>query len=90
VTVCVTAAEVLALKLLLPLYAAVIECTPAANVLLENVATPLNSGAVPNVIAPSAKVTVPIGVPHPEVTVAVNTTVLPATAGLGATSSPLA
>ena len=47
------------------------------------VATPLPlSVPVPSVVAPSLNVTVPLGVPAPEVTVAVNVTLWPKTDGL--------
>ena len=42
-----------------------------------NVALPLLSVPVPSVVAPSLKVTVPVGVPPVEVTVAVNVTAAP-------------
>ena len=39
---------------------------------------------VPRVVEPSLKVTVPVGVPAPELTVAVKVTAWPKTEGLGA------
>lgn len=71
-TNCVIALEVLPLKLLLPLYCAVIEWELTASADVVNVATPLPfSVLVPSELAPSLKVTVPAGVPCVEVTVAV-------------------
>jgi len=53
---------------------AVMECTPTASAEVLNVALPLASVAVLSVDAPSLKVTVPVGVPPVEVTVAVKVT----------------
>ena len=53
-----------------------IEWKPSANVEIEKVATPLESGTVPSIVAPSLNVTLPVGVPSVDVTVAVNVTVL--------------
>jgi hypothetical protein len=72
-TVCEKAGElVLPLKLLSPVYSAVIECTETLSEPVESVATlPLNV-PVPKVVAPSLKVTDPVAVPLPgEVTVRV-------------------
>jgi len=54
----------------------VIECGPTARLAVAKVATPLESGDEPSVVAPSLKVTLPPGVPVvPEGdTVAVNVT----------------
>jgi hypothetical protein len=58
-------------------------CEPGANEAVERIADPVMSRiAVPITPAPSLKVTVPLGVPATEVTVAVNTIVCPAAAGL--------
>lgn len=61
-----------------------IECEPRLNALVENVAWPLLKLPVPKVVAPSLKVTVPVGVPvagEVALTVAVNVTLWPTTAG---------
>ena len=50
------------------------ECVPRANVEVVKVALPLLSVPVPRVVDPSLKVTVPVGVPPLEVTVAVKVT----------------
>ena len=42
---------------------------------------------MPSMVAPSLKVTVPVGVPAPELTVAVNVTDCPETEGLGEEAS---
>lgn len=82
VTLCVSAAEVLAAKLASPLYVALIVCTPAIRSGMENVACPALSVPVPIAAAPSKNVTVPVGVPGElSVTVAVKVTVWPAVAG---------
>jgi hypothetical protein len=59
------------------LYDAVMLWLPTASVLLLNVALPAESAGLPSVVAPSLKVTVPVGVPAVEVTVAVNVTIVP-------------
>jgi hypothetical protein len=84
-TVCVTALDVLVVKLLSPPYTAVIECAATLSELVLNVAWPELRVPVPMVVAPSLKVTVPLGVPAPApvgVTVAVNVTDCPNTLGL--------
>lgn len=78
----------LMLKLLSPPYVAVIvECEPADDADVVNVAWPVPSSVpVPNVVPPSLKVTVPVGVPDPgelTVTNAVNVTGCPKQEGLG-------
>ena len=75
-TLCVSVEEVLLPKFESPLYAAVIECEPTISAEEVNVATPDDSAPVPNVVVPSLNVTVPVGVPVPDVgvTVAVNVT----------------
>ena len=71
-------------KLLLPPYTAVIECAPAVRAGVANVATPeLLSVPVPRVVAPSLKVTLPVGVPPGPVTVAVKVTTSPNVLGFG-------
>ena len=76
-TVCVSTAEVLPEKLALPPYTAVMECDPTARVEVANVAFPPASVPVPKVFTPFLKVTVPVGVPPVDVTVAVNVTLAP-------------
>jgi hypothetical protein len=59
------------------------ECVPAVSAEVPNVAAPLLfRNPVPSAVAPSKKVTVPVGVPGVvAVTVAVSVTVPPATEG---------
>src|SRR4029079_14744698 len=63
---------------------AVIEWAPTPRVVLVSVATPATRvmGA-PRLVTPSWNWTVPVGVPEPEVTVAVNDTDWPDTEGFG-------
>jgi hypothetical protein len=57
---------------------------PTDNVVVINVATPLVSATgAPNADPPSRNCTVPVGVPPPEVTVAVNVTDCPNVEGFG-------
>jgi hypothetical protein len=79
VVVSVTAAEVLALKLESPPYAAVMEWVPTVRIEIVKEAIPLAFRVpLPSVVAPSRKVTVPVGVALlPEVTEAVNVTGVP-------------
>jgi hypothetical protein len=80
VTVTVTAGDVLPASLLSPPYIAVTECAPSASVDVVNVATPAPFNVpVPSTVAPSIKVTVPVGTPLPGfcVTVAVKVTLVP-------------
>jgi phosphohistidine swiveling domain-containing protein len=51
-------------------------------VLTLRVAMPPESGAVPKLVEPLKKATVPVGVPAEELTVAVSVTAVPAVAGL--------
>jgi len=60
-TNCASGAEVLLLKLVSPLYAAVMDCVPTASVEVVNLALPLIIVAVPSVEAPFLNVTVPLG-----------------------------
>jgi len=61
----------------------VIEWEPTANEEVEKVATPLLFSAVdPSVLEPSLNVTLPVGVPAPEVSVAVRVTLTPEKLGL--------
>jgi hypothetical protein len=89
--VCVSDAEILAVKLLSPLYVAVILRTPTRRELVDNVAFPvLSTIRVPRLVVPSLKVTVPVGVPAPgggTATVAVKATLCPKTDGLGVLTS---
>ena len=62
-TVCVTAADVLAVKLVSPLYFAVMECEPTDKLDSESWAMLLETVAVPKEVAPSKNVTVPVVVP---------------------------
>src|SRR5215470_19018197 len=55
-------AEALAPKVMLPLYVAVIGCGPAASFVVVKLALPAASGTVASTVAPSLKVTVPVGV----------------------------
>jgi hypothetical protein len=74
--------EVLDMLFASPLYVAVIECVATLSVDVEYVATPEPfSVVVPSVVAPSLKVTFPVGVPFDPETVAVNVTDWPKTDG---------
>jgi hypothetical protein len=80
--VCDSVALVLLPKFASPLYVAVIGCTATVQLELLKVALPLPfNNAVPKVVPPSLKVTVPVGVPL-AVTVAVNVTDCPNTPAL--------
>src|SRR5689334_6842520 len=74
-TVCATAAEVLAALLLSPPYTAVCECVPTVSVVVEKLAVPPATVPVPIVVAPSLNVTVPVA--FEGVTVAVSVTDVP-------------
>ncbi len=77
-TVWVNTADVLPLKLVSPPYTPVIECVPPERPDVENVAVPLLlSCEEPRAVLPSMNVTLPVGVPVPPVTVAVNITDCP-------------
>ena len=54
-----------------------IECVPPPSVDVVNVAFPLDNVFEPKVAVPFLNVTVPVGVPTPELTVAVNVTACP-------------
>ena len=56
---------------------------PAESVLTVRDATPLVRAALPMLVAPSKKDTLPVGVPLVDVTVAVSTALAPAATGLG-------
>jgi hypothetical protein len=80
------------LKLLSPAYTAVIVCEPMASELILKVAASPDSVPVPSVVAPSLKVTVPVGVPLPgatTLTVAVNVTDCPYAEGLPDVLTPV-
>lgn len=77
-TVWLIPADGLPIKLESPLYWALIVCVPTDRVEVERFACPPLSAAVPSVVAPSRKVTVPVGVPLVfEATVAVKVTDCP-------------
>ena len=76
-TVWVSTGEVLPLKFVLPPYTAVIEWLATDKVEVLKVALPPLSVPVPSEVDPSLKVTVPVGVPPLDVTVAVNFTEAP-------------
>jgi len=76
-TVCMSEAE-LPIKLVLPLYVAVMVCVPWARVVVVYFAAPPLSVTVFRVVVPSLKVTLPVGVPlNCGVTLAVNVTDCP-------------
>jgi hypothetical protein len=81
------AGEVLALKLALPRYWAVMECDPTASgVVVVKVAVLPVRATVPSAVVPLKNRTEPAGVPLPGatgVTVAVNVTACPAAEGFG-------
>jgi hypothetical protein len=52
-TVCGRTADVLAASLVSPLYTAVIECAPTANVVSDRLAAPPLIVTVPSAVAPS-------------------------------------
>lgn len=60
-----------------PAYTAVIGCVPLASDEVLNVALPPLRVPVPSMSVPSLKVTVPVGVPPVEETVAVKVTAVP-------------
>ena len=60
--------DVLMLKFVSPLNTAVIECGPTDKDDVLSIAVPPLNVAVPNVVAPSLKVTVPVGEPAPGAT----------------------
>ena len=75
VTVCVRGTDMLAEKLLSPLYFAVMECEPTDKLDSESCAALVETEAVPKEVVPSKNVTVPVAVPLAfGCTVAVNTT----------------
>lgn len=78
VTVMLTAPDVDWEKSVLPVNSAVTESEPTTRVLVEYVATPeLLRVALPRLVIPCMKFTVPVGVPSPEVTVAVRVMLVP-------------
>ena len=87
-TVCVSGDDVLAELLPSPPYTTVIACAPAISAPIAKVATPAPfSVPVPNVVAPSLKVTVPVGVVPAPLTVAVKVTLWLSALGLGVDDS---
>jgi hypothetical protein len=84
-TVCARGAEVLTSLAASPPYAAVNECAPTLSEEVENVAVPLLIVAVPSVVLPSRKVTVPVAVAG--VTVAVSVTDCPKVEGFAEEAS---
>ncbi len=60
--------------MVLPRYSAVMLCDPAPSAEVEKLATPPDSVPAPRVAVASLKVTVPVGVPTAEVTLAVKVT----------------
>src|ERR1043166_2233161 len=84
-TVWVTIPEVFVLKFPSPLYTAVRECEPTESEALVELTCPALRVLGEKAVAPSLKVTVPVGVPAPApagAMVAVNTTACPKTVGL--------
>jgi len=71
-----TAVLVTEVKLLSPLYSAVMECEPTANVVMLKDAIPAFSDAEPSGVLPSEKVTEPVGVVSEEEAVAVKVAAL--------------
>jgi hypothetical protein len=75
VTTCESAVLTLLAKPPVPLKVATIECVPTARAVVAKVALPAETATFDaNVVAPSVKVTVPVGVPPVEVMVAVKVT----------------
>ena len=60
---------------------------PVVSALVVSVAWPAVSGPVPRLVAPSVKVTVPLEMPEPGVTVAVKVTAWPAVDGFALDAS---
>src|SRR5271155_3246007 len=84
-TTMLAAAEVLAAELPDPAYAAVTASVPVGNRVVVRTASPLPfSVPVPRGVEPLKKVTVPLGVPKAEVTVALSVVVAPKAAVPGA------
>lgn len=91
-TVCVSGAEVLAASFVSPPYAAVMECCPGGRDKVVNVATPeALSVPVPIIVAPSLKMTDPVGMPEKAgVTITVKVTGTPDSEGLEPDASDVA
>ena len=66
--ICDTADDVPVMKLVSPLYVAIILWLPTVNADVLNVVWPELRVPVPNMAVPSLNVTVPVGVPEPGVT----------------------
>ena len=64
-------------------------CVPTVRVDVVNAAEPATSGTIPSVVPPSRKVTLPLGVPALESTVAVKVTLTPTFAVLEEENKPL-
>ena len=79
--------DVLAENTALPSYLAVMESVPTASVVAVKLAAPPDSVAEPSMMLPLLNVTLPLGVPADEDTVAVNTTGAPKLAEVGAAAS---
>src|SRR5262245_13861148 len=79
-TVSVTNADLLGAKALLPTKEAVSECTPTPSDRVSVAWPAVLTGAVPSTVLRSLKMTVPVGVPAGEFTVAVSVTGWPKTA----------
>ena len=77
---------------LVPVKFAVIVCEPTGSAEVLNDAWPEASTGTDNAstVAPSRNVTVPVGVPEPDVTVAVKVTGWPNTDGFGDDPTPVA
>jgi hypothetical protein len=73
-TTCFNIGEALPANNASPLYTTVILRVPAARVAIVSCAPPPLRGTVARVVAPFMKVTVPVGLPDDDVTVAVNVT----------------
>jgi len=81
-TLCVSTLLEDAAKFASPPYAAVIECEPIARDEVVKLATPAERELGPSGVVPSRKLTLPVGVPDAELTVAVNVIALCVRAGL--------
>src|SRR5262249_46941770 len=79
-TVTTAAAEVLSAKLPVPAKEAVSGWLPTPSAMVKSSWPAALIGAVPSTVVPSRKVTVPVGTPTAEVTMAVNVTGWPKTA----------
>jgi hypothetical protein len=87
-TACVTGEDVLPLKLLFPLYVAVMECVPAVSAAVVSEALPPLRATAPRELPPSKNCTVPVG-PNDGLTVAVNVTDCPDDEGFSDDVNPV-